>query len=84
MSLAAILALEALVGAVRSAAFFAPMAIGVQEGAYALIGPLLGLPPDLALAISLLRRGRDVVVGLPVLIAWQGREGRRLIAARRR
>lgn len=83
VAVADILAVESLVGAVRSAAFFAPMAIGVQEATYALVGPLFGLPAELALAISLVRRGRDVVIGLPVLLVWQFGEGRRLIAGRR-
>ncbi len=78
----AILALESLVGAIRSAAFLAPMGIGVQEGAYALIGPLFGLGPELALALSLLKRGRDLGVGLPALLIWQGQEGMRLIGRR--
>ncbi|HEY7853400.1 MAG TPA: lysylphosphatidylglycerol synthase domain-containing protein, partial [Caulobacteraceae bacterium] len=42
----AVLGLESLVMAVRSAAFVAPMGIGVQEASYALLGPLFGLGPD--------------------------------------
>jgi len=79
VSLESMLAIESLVGAVRSAAFLAPMGIGVQEGAYALIGPVFGLGPELSLALSLLKRGRDVVVGLPTLLIWQSQEGVRLI-----
>ena len=82
VSLTGILALEALVGAVRSVAFMAPMGVGVQEATYALIGPLFGLGPDLALAISLIKRARDIVIGVPALIVWQGLEGRKLIADR--
>jgi uncharacterized membrane protein YbhN (UPF0104 family) len=78
----AILALEALVGALKSAAVVAPMGIGVQEAGYAFLGPLFGLGPEMALALSLVRRARDVIVGVPVLIAWQGLEGRRLALAR--
>jgi putative membrane protein len=78
-----ILGLEALVMAVRSAVFVAPMGVGVQEASYALLGPLFGLGPDLALALSLIKRARELAVGLPVLAAWQGMEGRRLIDARR-
>jgi hypothetical protein len=32
----------------------------------------------MALALSLLKRARDLVLGLPVLAAWQLLEGRRL------
>ncbi len=79
IGLPAILALEGLVGAAKSAAFIAPMGIGVQEASYAVIGPLFGLGPDLSLALSLLKRGRDLVVGVPALLVWQGLEGARLI-----
>jgi putative membrane protein len=79
IGLPAILAIESLVGAARSAAFMAPMGIGVQEASYAVIGPLFGLGPDLSLALSLLKRARDLIVGVPALLVWQGMEGVRLI-----
>ena len=72
-----ILALESLVAAVRSAVVVAPMGIGVQEATYAFVGPLFGLGPDLALALSLIKRARDLVIGIPALITWQGMEGAR-------
>lgn len=79
-----VLAIESLVFAVRSATFFAPMGVGVQEAAYALIGPVFGLGPDLSLALSLLKRAREFAIGLPALLVWQTLEGRRLILAARR
>jgi hypothetical protein len=30
--------------------------------------------------VSLLRRARDIVIGVPVLLAWQAMEGRRALA----
>jgi putative membrane protein len=78
----AVVGLESLVMAVRSAAFVAPMGIGVQEASYVLLGPLFGLGPEVALAVSLIKRARDILIGLPVLFIWQGLEGRRLIAGR--
>jgi putative membrane protein len=78
IGLAPILAIESLVGAVRSAAFAAPMGIGVQEASYALLGPLFGLGPELSLAVSLLKRARDLLIGAPALLAWQILEGLRL------
>lgn len=72
------IAIEALVCAIRSAAFVAPMAIGVQEASYAFLGPLFGLGPELALAVSLLKRANSLVVGAPALLVWQGLEGARL------
>jgi putative membrane protein len=74
-----LLAIESLVLAVRSATFFAPMGVGVQEAAYALIGPLFGLSLEMSLALSLLKRARELAIGLPALLIWQGLEGRRLI-----
>ncbi|MGI8840465.1 MAG: lysylphosphatidylglycerol synthase domain-containing protein, partial [Caulobacteraceae bacterium] len=82
IGLAQILAIEALVTAVRSAAFVAPMGVGVQEAAYALVGPILGLPADMALALSLLKRARDLAIGLPALLIWQALEGHRLVKRR--
>ncbi|HZK99231.1 MAG TPA: lysylphosphatidylglycerol synthase domain-containing protein [Caulobacteraceae bacterium] len=79
IGLAAILAIESLVGAVRGAAFVVPMGIGVQEATYAVVGSLFGLGPDMALAVSLLKRARDMLIGVPTLLAWQGLEGRRLV-----
>ncbi|HEY2658743.1 MAG TPA: lysylphosphatidylglycerol synthase domain-containing protein [Caulobacteraceae bacterium] len=79
LGLVDVLAIESLLGAVRSAAFAAPMAIGVQEAGYALVGPLFGLNADMALALSLLKRARDLAIGLPALLVWQGFEAKRLI-----
>jgi len=49
--------------------------VGVQEGAYVLIGASFGLTPEMALAISLIKRARDLVIGLPALGVWQAVEG---------
>jgi hypothetical protein len=57
---------------------------GVQEGGYVLIGGLIGLSPELALALSLMKRGRDLVIGTPALVLWQFLEARRLRDASRR
>jgi putative membrane protein len=56
---------------IRSVAFLVPGAVGVQEGGYILLGNLLGIPGDMALALSLLRRVRELGAGIPGLIAWQ-------------
>ncbi len=73
-----VIVIESLVYAVRSVAFAIPNAVGVQEGAYILIGGALGLTPEMALALSLLKRARDLAIGLPALGAWQAVEGGRL------
>jgi putative membrane protein len=74
------LALEALLCTLRSVAAFVPAAIGVQEAGYAMLAPLFGLPAEMGLAVSLLKRAREIVLGVPALIYWQGVEGRKALA----
>jgi uncharacterized membrane protein YbhN (UPF0104 family) len=74
----AVLVIESLLYATRTVAFMVPNAVGVQEGAYILLGAAFGLSPDTALALSLLKRARDLVIGLPTIAAWQAVEGGRL------
>ncbi|MEP6548361.1 MAG: lysylphosphatidylglycerol synthase domain-containing protein [Gammaproteobacteria bacterium] len=62
------LVLESLGQAIRGAAFVIPGAIGVQEGGYLLLAPLVGLPPDAALALALAKRTRELLLGLPGLL----------------
>ena len=62
------LLLESLGQAIRGAAFAVPGALGVQEGGYLLLAPLAGLPPDAALALSLAKRAREILLGVPGLL----------------
>ena len=62
------LLLESLGQAIRGAAFAIPGALGVQEGGYLLLAPLAGLPPDAALALSLAKRARELLLGVPGLL----------------
>ena len=78
------LSLESLIFTLRSVAFAIPGAIGVQEAAYALVGPLFGVAPETALALSLAKRARDLAVGLPTIIIWQLGEARALVFAARK
>jgi putative membrane protein len=71
-----VLALESLMYALRNLGFALPGGLGVQEASYVLLGPLFGIHASEALALSLLRRARDLVIGVPVLLIWQAREGR--------
>jgi hypothetical protein len=83
-----VLVIESLLYGVRTVAFAIPNAVGVQEGAYVLIGATFGLTPEMALALSLMKRARDLVIGLPALGVWQAVEGgriwRHIVALRRR
>ncbi|MCR6632771.1 MAG: lysylphosphatidylglycerol synthase domain-containing protein [Magnetospirillum sp.] len=70
ISVAEAVMLESAVFALRSAAFMVPGALGLQEGFYAVLGPLLGVPPAVALTLSVLKRAREVIMGVPALLAW--------------
>jgi putative membrane protein len=83
LPLGSVLALEALIFTLRSVAFVVPSAIGVQEAGYALAGPLFGLPPESALALSLVKRAREVAIGLPTLLIWQAGEARAVLTTSR-
>jgi putative membrane protein len=78
LSFAAVLAIEGLLYALRTAAFAIPNAVGVQEAGYVLLGATFGLTPEMALALSLLKRARDFTIGLPALAVWQLVESNRL------
>jgi glycosyltransferase 2 family protein len=78
------LAIEALLSAAGAVAFLVPVNAGVQEASYAGLGAIFGVPPELSLAVSLVRRARDIVVGVPILLIWQFFEMRRLQAIKRR
>ena len=72
------LVLESMTQAVRHLAFVVPAGIGVQEAGLVLFGQALGISGELALAVSMAKRMREVLCGLPALISWQWLEGRRL------
>lgn len=74
-----VLAIESLVCAVRSIAFWMPNGLGVQEVAYATIAPIFGIGAEIGLATSLLKRARDIAVGVPTLLVWQWSESRRFV-----
>ena len=78
VTIADALLLESLILATRTAAFFVPGALGVQEGVLVLLGGVVGLEPEVALALSLVKRVRELVIGVPGLLAWQLAEGKNL------
>jgi putative membrane protein len=84
LAFGAVLVIESLLYAIRTAAFAVPNALGVQEGAYILLGAGFGLSPETALALSLLKRARDIAIGLPALGLWQAVESRRFLRRSRR
>lgn len=64
------LILEGTTLAVRSLIFVAPAGLGVQEAGLVGIGHVLGLGGDVAIALSLAKRMREILFGLPALAAW--------------
>jgi putative membrane protein len=82
MSLRTIMGVESLVYVVRTITFATPMGLGVIEGGYVVVGHLFGLTPEFALALSLIKRVRDVAIGVPALALWQVMEGHRLLGRR--
>ena len=72
------LVLESLGQALRSAAFSVPGALGVQEGGFIMLGSLYGMGPEACLALSLVKRVPDLVLGIPGLLAWHLLETHRL------
>jgi uncharacterized membrane protein YbhN (UPF0104 family) len=69
LSLTSGFVVESLTQALRSAGFMVPGGLGVQEGAIIAACGLVGVPSDAALALALLRRAREVLVGLLGLYA---------------
>ena len=72
------LAIEALLSAAAALAFLVPVNAGVQEAGYAGLGAIFGVPPELSLGVSLVRRAATSSVGVPILLLWQFLEMRRL------
>lgn len=74
------LLLESLGQAIRGMAFAIPGALGVQEGGYLFLGALVGVPAETALALALLKRARELILGVPGVIYWQIAETRAIAA----
>jgi len=70
--------LESVGQAITDVAFLIPGAFGVFEGGYVVVGAALGIPGDTAMALALIRRVREAVIGIAGIILWQWVEGRRL------
>jgi putative membrane protein len=69
VSIADAIMIESLSQAARTAAFAIPGGLGMQDGALVLLCGQLGIGPDGALALALVKRFREAAIGLPGLIA---------------
>ncbi len=75
--------IESLGMAARSAGFAVPGALGVQEGGFILVCGLFGITPDMGLALSMLKRLREIIVGSAGLLTWQWSELSRWLKGKR-
>ncbi len=74
------IAIEAVTQALRHIIFVVPAGLGVQEGGLVLFGNMIGLPAEASVALSLVKRMREIGFGVPALISWQWAEARRMRA----
>ena len=72
------IAIDAMLSGALSIGFLIPGGLGVQEVSYVAFGSLFGMPAHLSLALSFIRRARDITIGVPALLAWQALEARGL------
>jgi putative membrane protein len=77
VSVAAALALESLTLAARSVVFIAPAGLGIQEASLIGVGHVLGLGSDVAITLSLAKRMREILFGVPALVLWHWMTGER-------
>ncbi len=72
-SLPMALVVESLGMAARTAGFAIPGALAVQEGGFALAALAVGLPESAGLSLSLVKRVREILVGIAgVTLGWSG------------
>lgn len=64
------LVIESLGHAARAAGFLVPGALGVQEGGFIALAAVYGVPAPQALALSLVKRVPEIVLGVPGLVYW--------------
>jgi putative membrane protein len=78
VSVGAAVMLESMTQAIRHIAFIVPAGLGVQEAGLVLFGHVVGISGEMALAVGMVKRIRELAWGVPTLIGWQWVEGRRL------
>ena len=79
LNLGDVLLLKSLTSTISDVAFIIPNGYGIQEGAYMMVGALLGIKPELALAVSVAIRVREITVDPAGLLVWHQIETRRLL-----
>lgn len=62
--------IESLAYAARSMGFLIPGALGLVEGAMLLMGQVMGIAAVQMLSVALIKRAREVLLGIPGLLSW--------------
>jgi putative membrane protein len=65
------LVIESIGQAAKALGFAVPGALGVQEEGYVIVCRAVGLSAELAIALSLIKRLREVALGIPAIVVWQ-------------
>ncbi|MEJ0007490.1 MAG: lysylphosphatidylglycerol synthase domain-containing protein [Steroidobacteraceae bacterium] len=63
--------LESLTQAIRHFIFVVPAGLGIQEAGLVGFGYLLGVGNDASIALSVAKRMREILFGVPALVYWQ-------------
>jgi putative membrane protein len=83
VSVGTAIAIESIGQGGKAVAFMLPGGIGVQDGTMIAAAAIFGVPAEVALAMALIKRVPDLVLGIPSLLLWQALEGRRMFAGRK-
>jgi len=70
--------LESVAYAARSMAFIIPGALGVTEAALIMVGSLMGIGAGSSLALAMVKRIRELFIGIPGLLLWMRMERQRM------
>ncbi len=62
--------IESVTAIIRSLVFFVPAGLGVQELAFVMIGEFVGYSGFVSFSIAMGRRLREIMVGIPAILAW--------------
>jgi putative membrane protein len=74
----AAIVLESLTQALRHVAFVIPAGLGIQEAGLIIFGQMFGIDAELAFAVSMAKRLREVLLGVVSLLSWQWTEARQI------
>jgi hypothetical protein len=69
--------LQTLIQAIRHVAFVVPAGVGVQEAGLIVFGHIVGISSEMALAVGMVKRIRELAWGIVVGWQWMGRRLRR-------